>query len=149
MAASCETIPTARVVTQLARMFYNSELVNRANSDRLEQLVARRLSRFDHSGKFCADPDELVPGGTFADMFRAKCGEIKDADLKFHIEGDDSESYISHFSRTKWKKYESSAEFLKFCAAQIHLLFANLTPKDRDVNFDKIDIFWVESYQVD
>ena len=103
-------------------MFYNSELVSQTNRERLQNLVTDRLTYFDLLGNEI-DPEDLTEEGSCADLFRRHTADLISSDLQFHIKGQDSESYVTHFSRTKFKKFERSADFLRFLASQVHLLF--------------------------
>lgn len=129
LTAAFEARPNERMTVQLARMFYNMDLLNPTNYDRLESLKTTRLCCFDLDGNELEDGDQLIENGTCLDAFLRQCQDIRDADLRFHIEGNNSENYVTHFSRTKFKKYECNNEFLTFMAAQVHLLFANMPAK--------------------
>ena len=109
-------------------MFYNSELVSQTNRERLQNLVTERLTYFDLLGNEI-DPEDLTEEGSCADLFRRHTADLITSDLHFHIKGQDSESYVTHFSRTKFKKFERSADFLRFLASQVHLLFSKSDQK--------------------
>ena len=59
------------------------------------------------------------------DYYEHRVGELAEKDVHFHTIGETCESFISFFSKTKFKLYEKSKEYLDFIGGQVHLLFAN------------------------
>ena len=55
---------------------------------------------------------------------------MAEKDVHFHTIGETCESFISFFSKTKFKLYEKSKEYLDFIGGQVHLLFANSSERN-------------------
>ncbi|CAG5094917.1 Oidioi.mRNA.OKI2018_I69.XSR.g13946.t1.cds [Oikopleura dioica] len=128
--AAMESKPNEQISNQLARIFYNPEMICRQNDrERLKFLVDHKLDLYLPDGTRQDDTLDLVPGGTCRDVFIRQCEKLEQQEYNFHISGENFDEYIAHFGRTKFKKYERSSDFLSFMAAQIHLFQANMDEK--------------------
>ena len=127
IASIAEIRPTEDICRRLARLFYNSQLVTNHNQEKLKRLHDH-LDKYDSTGNMIHESGSTK---SCLELFTSRIEELRKRDVHFHSIGQNSESFISFFSKTKFKLYEKSEEYLNFIGGQGKLYFVIIVASGR------------------
>ena len=107
----------SEICRRLARLFYNSKLVTNHNQEKLARIHSH-LAKYDANGNVLPVGRNTGNEITCLSLFESRIFELRKRDIDFHSIGQNSESFISFFSKTKFKIYEKSEKYLNFIGGQ-------------------------------